>query len=73
MMRSAQGWTAADWTDADWTDADLAGGSGPLEDAPEDAPVPMHLIQAAASRAQRDRMLLVLLAFFAVAVAATIV
>ena len=38
----------------------------------DDAPVPMHLLQAQQSRAQRDRMLLLLLAFFAVAVAASL-
>ena len=37
-----------------------------------DEPVPLHFLLAAQSRAQRDRMLLLLLAFFAVAVAATI-
>lgn len=39
----------------------------------EDAPVPLHILHAQQSRAQRDRMLLLLLAFFAVAVAATLV
>ncbi len=38
----------------------------------DDAPVPLHILHAQ-SRAQRDRMLLLLLAFFAVAVAATMV
>jgi hypothetical protein len=39
----------------------------------DDAPVPLHILHAQQSRAQRDRMLLLLLAFFAVAVAATMV
>ena len=37
----------------------------------DDAPVPLHLLQAQHSRAQRDRMLLLMLAFFAAAVAAS--
>jgi hypothetical protein len=39
----------------------------------DDAPVPLHILQAQQSRAQRDRMLMLLFAFFAVAVAATMV
>jgi hypothetical protein len=39
----------------------------------DDAPVPLHILHAQQSRAQRDRMLLLLFAFFAVAVAATLV
>ena len=37
----------------------------------DDAPVPLHILHAQQSRAQRDRMLLLLLAFFAAAVAAS--
>ena len=53
--------TAHDWTDTAPEGACLA----------TDAPVPLYRLQAAEDRAQRDRMLLLLLAFCAVAMAAS--
>ncbi len=53
-------------TTREWAD-DLPGAT-----PADDAPVPLHLLQAQQSRAQRDRMLLVLLAFFAAALAASL-
>ncbi len=53
-------------TTREWAD-DLPGAA-----PTEDAPVPLHILHAQQSRAQRDRMLLVLLAFFAAALAASL-
>ncbi len=52
-------------TSREW--ADDMSGAAPTEDAP----VPMHVLHAQQGRAQRDRMLLLLLAFFVAAVAAS--
>lgn len=38
----------------------------------EDEALPLHLLRAAEERSQRDRMILILLAFFAFALLATI-
>ena len=38
---------------------------------PDEAPIPLHRLHAGEERAQRDRMILILLGFFALAVLAT--
>ncbi len=43
----------------DWANADLTAGFRPA-----DAPLPLHQVQAGAARAERDRMLLILLVCF---------